>query len=50
MDEQAIPDEEDLAAELAEEHAQVANDRQTVIALLTHVQEEAPIERNATDR
>jgi hypothetical protein len=50
MDRRAIPDEEDLARDLAQEDAKEAHYRMAVIAALAPLQDEASVERHATDR
>ena len=50
MDRRAIPDEEDLARDLAEEDAQKAHDRVAVKAVVAYRQEEASVKRHAPHR
>jgi hypothetical protein len=49
MNRRAIPDEQQLPADLAQEHAQKADNRFTVVVVLTHLQEQAPIQRDGAD-
>jgi hypothetical protein len=49
MDRRAIPDEEDLATDFAQEDTQEAHHGVAVIVLLAYLQEEPSVERDATD-
>ena len=49
MDRRAVPDEEDLAPDLAQENPQKAYHSVAVVAVLAHLQEEASVERHATN-
>jgi len=44
-----IPDDEQLARNLAQHHAQKVDDRLPVIAILAHLQEQAPIQGDGAD-
>ena len=49
MDGRALPDNEHLAADLAEHHPQKADDRFGGIRVLLHLQEQTPVQGDPTD-
>ncbi len=50
MNRGAIPDDQQLAADLAQQQAQERDDCFPIIAVFAHLQEQAPIERDGADR
>ena len=50
VDRRAIPDEHDLAGNLAQEHAQETHDGFRIIRVGAHLHEQSPIERDTADR
>jgi hypothetical protein len=49
MNGRAVPDDEQLPADLAQQHPQEPHDRCPIVAILTHLQEEASIEGDGAD-